>query len=178
MSSEENDKKSDGLAGLRWLIDFKMIPNLFVQAPDGILAAFEVGEAEKFLQTVFNDLYDGKRVFALDDFKVTKYEDDNAFVYYVNLPSEHEGSIVWCEAYGFAFFLDTQNKSITCQFLTVELTEPTIFIGGTPFGGTRMLCGVAHNLEHLNFGNAFPTDKENAEKMLEIVKPKTQHVQL
>lgn len=154
------------LIGLRYYLDFKLIPSLFIREPGGILGMFENDKMQEFFTKVFNELYDGHKVFSEEDFVVTKYENEFAFVYYVNLPDEHEGSMVWCNAYGFCFVKTP--TGLACQFLTVETSDSE----------THMLCGIEFPDKRLNFGHAFHTDKENAEKMLDIIKPRPQHVEL
>lgn len=160
-----SEKKND-LIGLRYYLDFKLVPSLFMREPGGILGMFENGKMHEFFTKVFNDLYAGHKTFTENDFVITKYEDAFSFVYYVNLPDEHEGSMVWCNAYGFCFV--KTDTGLACQFFTVETSESE----------THMICGIEFPDKRLNFGRAYSTDKENAEKMLEIVKPKPQHVEL
>ena len=159
-------KEKKDIVGLRYYMDFKLIPSLFMREPGGILGMFENNQMSNFFAKVFNEMYDGYRIFTEDNFKIEKYEDGFSFVYYVKLPNEHEGSMVWCDAYGFCFV--KTETGIGCQFLTVETSN----------AGTNMLCGIDFPDRHLNFGNAYETDKENAYKMLELIKPKPQHVEL
>ena len=159
-------KEKKDISGLRYILDFKIIPGLFIQEPGGVLGMCEASKMVEFLAHVFNGMYDGYKTFSESDFQMTKYENNSAFVYYVNMPDEHEGSMVWCNAYGFCF---TQTeKGISCQFLTVETSDV----------GTHALCGIEYDGGHSNYGMAFSNDKKNAEKMLELISPKPQHVYL
>lgn len=160
----ETEKKDFG--SLRYYLDFKLIPSLFIKEPGGVLNMLENGGMYDCLCKIFNDILKDVKTFTKDDFKIQKYEDQFSFVYLVTLPDAHANSLVWCEQYGFAFIRN--NVGYSCQFFTVENSHQNL----------RMLCGVDRKTNHLNFGRAKPTDKENAEKMLEIIQPPPIHVEL
>lgn len=153
-----NEQEFNNLIGVRYSIDFRVVPKIFMGAPSGVLGALLNNEIGDLLSAIFNDVYEGKRKFSADNFKAIRHIDEDDFVYYVTLPSEHDGSIVWCDAYGFAFVRD--GDAMSAQFFTVEDSGR----------GIKMLCGLDTNLDHINFGNAFDTDIENAQKMLQIAK--------
>lgn len=153
-----NEQEFNDLIGLRYSIDFRVIPKIFIKSPSGVLGALMNDEIGELLSSIFNDVYEGKRRFVADDFKAIRHIDEDDFVYYVDLPDEHDGSIVWCAAYGFAFVRD--GDAMAAQFFTVEESDR----------GPKMLCGLDVNLDHLNFGHALASEEENAAKMLQIAK--------
>ena len=153
-----NEKEFNDLIGLRYSIDFRFIPKIFMGSPSGVLGALISDEIGALLSSIYNDVYAGKRRFTANDFKATRYMDEDDFVYYVDLPNEHDGSIVWCNAYGFAFIRD--GDAMAAQFFTVEESG----------NGPKMLCGLDVNLDHLNFGHAVVSESDNAAKMLQIAK--------
>lgn len=155
--------------GLRYVIDFHIIPKLFINAPDKMLVHLENGTICDFLYTVFEDAYEGMKKFNRNEFECKKYEDGECSLYYITLPREHEGSMVWCNAYGFAFRIT--GDSIIYQMYTVEETDSGMVFGEkSGFPKTNMLCGVDPEMNHLNFGPSSEFQMENVERMIQLTK--------
>ncbi len=155
------------LNNVRYSLDFDFIPEMFYETPAEFFNALERGK-EEFLCNIFNEFYRGVNerfckdspiVFKPSDFKITKYLlAKSKFLYYVEVPEKHEGAMVWCEAYGFAFDLKIAYES-ELKFFTIENSDM----------GNRMLCGVTTDKKHLNYGKATDTMDDNADKMLKIM---------
>lgn len=144
--------------GVRYAIDFRTVPHIMQDKPSAMLGALLYGDAPQVFASLYNDAYNGTKTFVPADFAVTRYMDEDDMLFFVDLPDEHEGSMVWCHAYGFAFV--REGDAMSAQFFTVESSAD----------GPKMLCGVDNYLDHRNFGLAADTDKENALKMLAIAK--------
>lgn len=166
------------LTGKRYYIDFVLIPRLVAQAPGAIYTNLMQGKMPEFLTTVFNDVYENLKSFTKDQFNVEIYKDSFSTIFYTTLPTEHEGSMVYCNAYGFAF--TQQGDTIATAMFTVETGDAMCakMSGMHVDHDTYMLCGFSDTLTHLNFGHAFTTNEENAKKMLEIVRPKYNIVEI
>ena len=157
------------LSGVRYSLDFNFLPEMFYETPAEFFNALEQGK-EEFISNIFNEFYKGVNeklfkdnpiVFKPEDFKITKYLlAKSKFLYYIELPKQ-EDAMVWAEAYGLGFDLKIAYES-ELKFFTVEKTQ----------NGPYMLCGVALDNTHINYGqvleSATNTD-ENADKMLKIM---------
>lgn len=153
-----NENELLNLTGIKYTIDFRLIPKIFFSSPTGILGMLMEDEARDIFCSIYNDAYEGKRSFTKDDFNITRIIDEDDFIYYVTLPDEHDGSMVWCEAYGFVFVRD--DDLMNAQFFTLEKSN----------ANTTMLCGISTTLDHMNFGEASDNHEENAKRMLDIAK--------
>ena len=157
------------LGKVRYGLDFDFIPELLFEDPAEFINAMELGK-EDFLCHIFNEYHKGVNekffkenpvVFKPEDFKLTKYMlAKSKFMYYVELPKA-EGLMVWAEAYGIVFDLKIAVES-EIKFFTVEKT----------LNGPYMLCGVAPDKTHLNYGQVLESAKnidDNADRMLKIM---------
>ena len=152
---------------VRYALDFRLIPELFYEEPGQFLKALEVGK-EDFFAGLFNDFYayanetvfaDDPKMFAPDQFNVEKYMiTASKFLYCVELPEEHEGSMVYCNAYFFVY--DVGFLRPACfKFLTME----------TSIANTHAIGGMSEDLStHINYGQPCSTLEETINKVLEI----------
>ena len=152
--------------GVRYNLDFRLMPELFFREPAQFFNALEMGKEEFFLN-IFNHFYsepndtlfkDKPVRFSVENFKVTKYLlSKSKFMYYVELPAICEDSLVWCEAYGFIFDLKIAEES-EFHFFTVEKTERT-----------RMLCSLFPDGKRCNWGDAPDDIEKTVDVMLKKV---------
>lgn len=159
------EKKITSL-NVRYSLDFQFMPDLFYSTPADFFNAIEMGK-EDFLCNIFNNFYrtanktifkDNPKIFKPEDFKITKYLlSKSKFLYYIELPLEHDDSRVWCKAYGIGFDLKIAEES-TLYFFTVEETMHT-----------KMLCGIDADGLHCNYGDATDDIETNVDKMLKLM---------
>ena len=152
--------------GIRYGLDFDLIPDLFYSEPAQFFNAIEIAK-EKFFLNIFTEFYkhanetifkDNPVSFKLEDFKITKYMlAKSKFMYYVEVPDVCEDSLVWCKAYGFVFDLKIAHES-EFRYFTIEKTD-----------STHMLCSVFPDKSKCNYGNASDNIEANVDKMLKII---------
>lgn len=152
------DKELQNLIGIRYAIDYRHIPGALFKAPTAMLNALLTEVADDLFAALYNDAYEGLQTFTPSDFVVTRYMDEDDFIFFVNLPSGYEGGMNHCLAYGFAFV--RENDDMAAQFFMVEQKKD----------GTKLLGGLDVHLDHRDFGTAMATDEENARRMLAIAK--------
>lgn len=155
------------LNDVRYTLDFDFMPEMFYETPAQFFNALEQGK-EGFLCNVFNNFYEGVNekhfknnpiVFKPEDFKITKYLlAKSKFLYYVEVPTPHDGAKVWCEAFCFGFDLKIAEES-KLKYFTVENSELNV----------KMLCGVDSDKKHVNYGKAAADMENNVDKMLKIM---------
>jgi hypothetical protein len=148
--------------GIRYSLDYRMIPNVFFKSPATMLGAFLNGDACALLSAIFNDVYEGRQVFTIADFHAERYMDEDDFVYLVTLPKENDSGLDRCTAYGFTFIRN--GDDMAAQFFITKMQND----------GDEMICGIDTNLERVEFCDALMTDKDNAVQMLRIAKSNCQ----
>lgn len=152
------DKELQNLIGIRYAIDYRHVPGALFRAPTAVLNALLTDVADDLFAALYNDAYEGIQTYAPSDFVVTRYMDEDDFIFFVNLPAGYEGGMTRCLAYGFAFV--RENDDMAAQFFMVEEKKD----------GSKVLGGLDVHLDHRDFGAAMATDEENARRMLAIAK--------
>ena len=152
------DRELQKLIGIRYAIDYRHVPGALFKAPAAILNALLADVADDLFAAIYNDAYEGIQTFAPSDFVVTRYMDEDDFIFYVKLPDGYEGGMSRCLAYGFAFV--RQDDDMAAQFFVLEQKKD----------GPKMLGGLDVHLDHRDFGLALATDEDNARRMLAIAK--------
>jgi hypothetical protein len=144
--------------GLRYELDYRIVPKLLLQFPAACVNAMLAGDAASMLSAIYNDVFEGKEAFTAADFRVERYMDEDDFIYYINTPAENDSKLNRCIAYGFAFVRD--GDQMAAQFLLVEHQNDN----------DKFICGVDTNMDRIEFCDASGSDAENAKKMLHIAK--------
>ncbi len=153
--------------GVRYFLDFRLMPELFYTEPKQFLNALEIGK-EEFFANVFNDFYqsanetffaEDPKMFLPSQFKVEKYAiTPSKFLYCVELPDEHEGSHVYCNAYFFVYDVGFLHPA-RVQFMTLE----------TSAFGTHAIGGMSEDMDrHFNYGMPEATLEDTINKVLEL----------
>ena len=144
-----SDKQSP--VPVRYMLDFRIIPHLFYSNPAPFLNAM-AEKKEALFANIFNDYYKPANesflsetpvIFAESDFNVQAFAlSRTRIVYAVELPGEHDVSMVWCRAYMFAYDINEDGSDARVQFFTVEESS----------SNTVALCSVYQDGKRSNYG--------------------------
>lgn len=137
------------LPPIRYYIDFKYIPDWLYNKPKSFLNFLFAGR--QGFADLFNAMYqqwnesaaeEDRKTFNASQFAISLHKvADGKMIFRVVPPDEHEGSLVWCKEYIFAYDIDFKSDTSKVAYFTVEESATGIY-----------LCRVGLNQERHNYG--------------------------